>query len=101
MVIAKMQSCLTLPYRSLEPMACDLQSIATNMVCYPRINSVYPSASLSSLTSYQPSYLNKTTFQMTEDLFNKSYRFFDTRRNGSKIAVSLLYRGNFSPYDVR
>jgi hypothetical protein len=99
-VIASMQSSLTLSLRASGPLSNNLNEMATNLVCYPRINLVYPSATplLTAERTYDRYFM--PVDQLTSNIFNPSNRLINMHGVESKIAVGLYYRGDVNPFEV-
>jgi hypothetical protein len=70
--------------------------MTTNLVCYPRINLVYPSV------TPPPSAhrLLPSVESLTRQVFDPANRLIDMHGVENKIAVGLYYRGDIAPFEA-
>jgi hypothetical protein len=74
--------------------------MVTNLVCYPRINLVYPSSTplISSDRIYDRYYI--PVDQLTRNIFDPRNRLINMHGVENKIAVGLYYQGDVNPFEV-
>lgn len=93
-LIANVQSCITLSMRcSNSVLSSNLNELVTNLVCYPRINLLYPSSTPLKSSDRLYDSLLPSVDTLTQQIFEPNSRLVDMHGLENKIAVGLYYRG--------
>lgn len=99
-VISQIYSSLTATLRFDGAINADLTEFRTNLVPYPRIKFMSTSYAPLSYVDVTTDVIDRSTFELTEDLFSSSCGLSSCGSGGKYMACCLMYRGYVVPKDV-